>query len=112
MLQLTDSTYNVSGVGDTGRSGTPDTVWSDRGTYVVTDSILILTSGIRRGVDTATASLHRCNDTLDGMITAPKPLPTTAARRAVAVGMTHPKRATQLGVPLFAGVSYVWVRTE
>jgi hypothetical protein len=71
MLRLTDSTYKVFATVDTGLSGKPDTAASDSGTYAVRGSTLIETSATGQPTDTATASLHSHNDTLDVNVTAP-----------------------------------------
>jgi hypothetical protein len=70
-LQLTESTYKVFAVSDTGLNAIPDTLASDSGTYVVRGSILVETSATGQSADTATASLRANNDTLDLNITAP-----------------------------------------
>jgi hypothetical protein len=71
MLRLTDSTYKIFAIIDTGLSATPDTAASDSGTYAVRGSTLIETSAGGHPADTATASLHSHNDTLDVNVTAP-----------------------------------------
>jgi hypothetical protein len=70
-LALTDSAYKVFAVIDTGASGSPDTVASDSGAYVVKGSMLIETSAKGQGTDTATAMLRSHNDTLDVSVTSP-----------------------------------------
>jgi hypothetical protein len=70
-LVLTDSTYVIFAVADTGLSGSPDTAASDSGTYVVAGSMLIETSARGHGTDTATAMLRSHNDTLDISVTSP-----------------------------------------
>lgn len=70
-LVLTDSTYNVFAVADTGLTSTPDTVASDSGTYLLQGSMLIETSARGHGTDTATAMLRSHNDTLHVSVASP-----------------------------------------